>query len=853
MALVSPGVEVQVVDESAYGAPGAGTVPLLLIATRTDKADPTGSEADGIAKYTKKTQAGKPIKVTSQRELTQYYGNPTFTENSSGLIIQGSETSEYGLMAAYSYLGQGNTAYVVRADVDLAQLDSTATEPTAAYAIGNGLWLDTDFSKYGIHQWDVTNSSWENRVPAVAVNATSSQTDIDGDVAFDPTSLATPSAATNGTFLVVVHTDNEVAVTANRQMSLQWFYGVGGAWELLDSSAVLTTGETVTYDAHYNAPGAPGANDIWIKLTSPGNGMDLDFWRYDNSVARFNSVTVQGFSTTQTDGTGAIGDFDPADGSSVTNLSASSAVLGNLLIDQQAKTRATIVIREIDASGAASVLTTTDVQADPATPTAGSADGTYWFDNDIDSLDLYQVDGANYTPVTATYSQTAPNAPSAGDIWIDTLQSAENQANERDYPKIYRRNTANSGWIKHVNTDQSTSNGVLFANISDVGADATNGGNATPIVGAPSALVYPNEMIVVNMAQSRNTVREWNATATKSAGHPTPSVPGAWRNAAANHADGSGSFGRYAQRKVIATGMQAAAANTDLRDPTLRFSLIAAPNMPELIDEMVTLNSDRGETAFIIVDSPLRKNPTDIITWVQNNNNASENGEDGLITNNTYSAVYYPSCQTTEPLNGNTVVCPASHMALYTYAYNDNISFQWFPPAGTTRGVVQNATSVGHMTTEGEFKPLSLNQGQRDAMYTVKLNPITTFPGQGTIVFGQKTLHTTASALDRVNVARLVAYLRDRFDELARPFLFEINDQLTRDRAKIVFERFLADILSRRGLYDFAVVCDTSNNTPARIDRNELYIDVAIEPAKAVEFIYIPIRVVNTGTIKAIN
>ena len=195
MALVSPGVEVQVVDESAYGAPGAGTVPLLLIATRTDKADPTGSEADGIAKYTKKTQAGKPIKVTSQRELTQYYGNPTFTENSSGLIIQGSETSEYGLMAAYSYLGQGNTAYVVRADVDLAQLDSTATEPTAAYATGNGLWLDTDFSKYGIHQWDTTNSSWENKVPAVEVNSTGTQTDIDGDVAFTPSTAA--SAATN--------------------------------------------------------------------------------------------------------------------------------------------------------------------------------------------------------------------------------------------------------------------------------------------------------------------------------------------------------------------------------------------------------------------------------------------------------------------------------------------------------------------------------------------------------------------------------------------------------------------------------------------------------------------------------
>ena len=183
----------------------------------------------------------------------------------------------------------------------------------------------------------------------------------------------------------------------------------------------------------------------------------------------------------------------------------------------------------------------------------------------------------------------------------------------------------------------------------------------------------------------------------------------------------------------------------------------------------------------------------------------------------------------------------------------DSISFQWFAPAGTTRGVVQNASAVGHLTTEGEFKAISLTQGQRDAMYTAKLNPITTFPGQGTIVFGQKTLHATTSSLDRVNVARLVAYLRERFDEIARPFLFEINDAQTRARAKVVFERFLADILSRRGLNDFAVVCDETNNTPARIDRNEFYVDVAIEPSKAAEFIYVPIRLVNTGTLSSTN
>lgn len=831
--LVSPGVNVSVVDESAYGAPGSGTVPLLMIATRQDKTDPTGSEADGIAKFSKSAQAGNVVKVTSQRELTQFFGNPTFTTSGTS-VVQGSETSEYGLMAAYSYLGQGNQAFCVRADLNLGQLEAkplTGTSvPTSPYTTSGGLWLDTDASKFGIHEWSATNNSWGNKIPTVEINATGAQVTIDGDTAYTPTTAA--SAATNDTYLVVVHVDNEIATTATRQMSIQYFHGAGGAWELIDNS--LASGDA-TYDEHYSAPSSPAAGDIWIKTTRPGNGLSLAFFEYGSTA--FGTKTVQGISTTQVDGAGAITDFVPQDGSSATALTTGTAVLGNLLLDQQANTRGTIIVREVGAGGTVKDLPSGDVLAQNDTPTATASSGQYWFDNTIDKLDIYTVNGGAYASrnSVATYSTTAPTGASANDVWVDTTLATESQANERAYPKLYQRNAANDAWVLHDNSDQTTSNGVLFADIDD-----TLGGGA-PITGAPSAAVYPAGMLVINMAQSKNTVRIYNSTA------------GQWRNGAGNHADGSGSFGRYAQRKVIATAMQSAIAGSDLRDPQYKYSLIASPNYPELVDEMVTLNSDRGETAFIVIDTPMRKNPTDVISWTNNSASASENGEDGLVTKNTYSAVYYPSGQTTEPAGGATVTVPASHMALYTIAYNDNISFQWFAPAGTTRGVVQNASAVGHITTEGEFKAISLTQGQRDAMYTAKLNPITTFPGQGTVIFGQKTLHASASSLDRVNVARLVAYLRERFDEIARPFLFEINDAQTRARAKVVFERFLADILSRRGLNDFAVVCDDTNNTAARIDRNEFYVDVAIEPSKAAEFIYVPIRLVNTGTLSNTN
>ena len=310
--------------------------------------------------------------------------------------------------------------------------------------------------------------------------------------------------------------------------------------------------------------------------------------------------------------------------------------------------------------------------------------------------------------------------------------------------------------------------------------------------------------------------------------------------------DGSGAFGRFAQRKIIATALQATASDTDNLDASLSYSLIAAPGYPELADEMSTMNNNRGNTAFVIIDSPLRKSPTDIVTWI-GGAGATENGEDALVTKSTYSATYYPALKATEPTAGSTVVTYPSHSVLYQIASSDAVSYQWFAPAGLNRGVISNASGVGYVDGENEFKATALTNSQRDSLYTAKMNPIANFPDSGITIFGQKSLHSTTSALDRVNVARLVAYLRERFDVLARPFLFEPNDETTRSRAQLMFTNFLLDIEAKRGLSDFAVVCDRSNNTPARIDKNELYIDVAIAPAKSIEFIYIPVRIVNTG------
>ena len=244
---------------------------------------------------------------------------------------------------------------------------------------------------------------------------------------------------------------------------------------------------------------------------------------------------------------------------------------------------------------------------------------------------------------------------------------------------------------------------------------------------------------------------------------------------------------------------------------------------------------------------------TAIENWATNTAAASDNGEDGLVTSDPYMSVFYPSA-TTNDLSGNTIVVPASHMMLRTIARSDDISFPWFAPAGTRRGLVDNVASIGYVNSvTGAFVNDNIRESVRDTLYTNRVNPIAFFNGSGILNYGNKTRAGTTSALDRINVARLVGYLRRQLQTIATGYVFEPNDKITRDELKQQIEQTLNDLVAKRGVYDYLVVCDDTNNTPGRIDRNELYVDVAIEPTKAAEFIFIPIRLKNTGEIASGN
>ena len=538
--------------------------------------------------------------------------------------------------------------------------------------------------------------------------------------------------------------------------------------------------------------------------------------------------------------------------------------------------------------------------SDPRFAASGDAplnepqDGQLWYNPNFSEVDLmvhngttwvgYRQSGApyyeaatatlrnGYLPIVAASNpyKSGAGGTANGDIWIST-------ADLENFPTIYRYNInltdipdLTQRWELVDKADQTTEEGVLFADARwNTAGTSTVASTIEDLItndfldpDAPDPALYPKGMLLWNLRRSGGNVKQYrNSYIDTTADNPRFNnnesmenyATDRWTTASGNNEDGSGSFGRKAQRKVVTQALKSVVdTSQEIRDEERRnFNIIAAPGYPELLSNLVNLNIDRGITAFVVGDTPLRlaADATSLTTWGSNANLVTDNGDDGIVTYDEYLAVYYPNGFTTD-LSGSPAVVPASHMMLKTITLSDNVSFPWFAPAGTRRGGITNATAVGYIdAATGEFQTVALNEGQRDTLYDLKVNPIPFFNGIGLVAHGQKTRARNASALDRINVARLVVYLRSQLNKLARPYIFEPNDQITRDEIKQAVESLLLELVGLRALYDFAVVCDESNNTPSRIDRNELYVDIAIEPVKAIEFIYIPLRVKNTGEI----
>ena len=529
------------------------------------------------------------------------------------------------------------------------------------------------------------------------------------------------------------------------------------------------------------------------------------------------------------------------------------------------------------------------MSANEGAPTVAPDDLTNWFYSVVDEVDIMVNTSAgwrgyrnvNYNssgfPLPSGTNVTDPNGPIVsasepttqsdgtvleyGDIWINT-------ADLENYPIINRWQSVNSKdvWVTIDNTDQTSPQGALFADARwSTDQDTINPAN-DPIptikslltsnnldLDAPDNTIYPVGMLLFNTRRSGYNVKQYRSNYFNNVRFPdttTPTFTDTWLSASGLQTNGAPYMGRKAQRNMVVKALREVIdTNSAIRDEDNAFNLIATPNYPELQPNMVVLNNDRGTTGFIVGDTPMRlpDQATAIQAWATNAAGAAATGEDGLVTRDTYLGLFYPSGITSD-LQGNLVAVPASHMMIRTILRNDTVAYPWFAPAGTRRGLIDNATNIGYVSpVTGEFITIKTNIGIRDVLYTNQINPMVFFTGNGLLNYGNKSSFNSSSALDRINVARLVAYIRRQLTLAARPFVFEPNDALTRQQIQGVIQSLFVDLVAKRGVYDFLVVCDESNNTPARIDRNELWVDVAIEPVKAIEFIYIPVRILNTG------
>lgn len=286
---------------------------------------------------------------------------------------------------------------------------------------------------------------------------------------------------------------------------------------------------------------------------------------------------------------------------------------------------------------------------------------------------------------------------------------------------------------------------------------------------------------------------------------------------------------------------------TEITDPIIiaGFDLYANP---EEIDVNIFIDSDKstGVKQELITICEARKDCIAILDCMYGDvvfNKGNETVDlmeyrNGTLNENTsYASIYSNWIEVYDKWNGKYRWCPASGHVAGIVANTDNVSDPWFAPAGLNRALITNIRRLAWNPTLGD----------RDLLYKNGLNPIVSFSGQGKVIWGQKTLLQKESAFNRINVRRLFIILEKAISTAAKYFLFEPNDDLTRLQLINMIDPFLRDVRSRRGVYDYMIVCDATNNTPERIDRNELWCDIYIKPTRAAEFIVLNFIATKTG------
>ena len=351
---------------------------------------------------------------------------------------------------------------------------------------------------------------------------------------------------------------------------------------------------------------------------------------------------------------------------------------------------------------------------------------------------------------------------------------------------------------------------------------------------------YPNNSRYVRVSQVNYTTPNYFDNAGNAKNEYTASIPtnGSGSQGGAfggGNGDDTNSVGATLFQNIGSTTQGLSANNYATASDLLSnkdeydFSLLATPGLIQAlhssaVGDFISLAEERGDCFYI----------TDLKPYASTLSSVT-NQAAGLDTN--YAGAYWPWVQVISQETGKRVWVPASTIMPGVYAYNDGVSAEWFAPAGLTRGGLGNV-----LQAERKLSPTD-----RDNLYAGKVNPIATFPNIGVAAFGQKTLQKKASALDRINVRRLLIALKRYIGNVAENLVFEQNTATTRNAFINTVTPYLESVQQRQGLYAFRVVMDDTNNTPDVIDRNQLVGQIYLQPTRTAEFILLDFNILPTG------
>lgn len=801
---------ITITDESAYASGVDTLVPLYVFATEQDKVvdESTGEIATG----TIKSLANQVTIVTSKKDVIEKFGIPTYVEV-NGTIQQNDERNEHGLFALYDAMGSTSVAYALRADIDLKQLEPTSVEPTSNVKNGT-VWLDMYNTTLGLFVNNGNNSrpskAWDMITNIELMDKQPDET-----------------IGEEGDYAVVF--EKGVQTVYERKAE---------SWVVLGDGQTIFHNTAIDYPKGTEKPLAQG--DIWVKTTSVNNGANYVLKRWSESAERWSEISAPMVAT-------------DADASKLYGENLVDGVFA--IVYDATSTKATIKMYMNDAWRVAE-----DVKISMFEPRDVADEGTMWFNNEL-KFDIMVNDGDqwkgfnNQYPEAKIYVTSSEPTPVMNDsLWIDP--SAE------IYPTI-RRYYAGE-WELINNTDQSTPDGILFADaryyagneeptysVDSQGAIISNLLTSDVVdPDAPKAPTYPAGILLFNTRFSTNNVKEYKANPFVDYADEVPGPTKArWVSVSGNAVDGSGLFGAKAQRTMVVKALASAiASNEDIRSQDYDFFFATCPGYPEVDDELINLNVDKKEMFEIISDTPktLRPQGKEIQEWGTNANNASSHGLEGRVLKNEYVTRQYPPMGLTTNVDGSEIAVPSSVAKMKNLLVLPRGQIC----AGTQNGQVVNLASVGYITDEDEYASVVINDGLGEICTAQSINPIMPRRNTGLLFWGESTENPITSSLSDEHAIITLLRLKRQLEAACLPFFFRINNESLRSEFYRALQSVLNIFIGTGEIYDYALEVE-SENTAERINRKELWAAVAIEIAKGVEQIYIPIKVVSTGALSA--